>query len=644
MNNKYLFGGYVFLLTLLPVAVYSQITPSIQDTDLANRLGEKYKKASAAILKADSRFEFYLDKKTKTPHVREIETLEFISLRSNHEIITYEMYDDQSEIEKVSFSNVKNKTIALPSVCGNYDVDDVFYSDAKICRFKIDFLTKGERKTLSIQKDYRDIKYFTSTYFQKEYPIVNRTITFSVPEWLDLELKAMNFEGYSIEKKTVSDSKNKISSYEYTAEHLPDLQREKFQAGSSYTYPHVFLQCKSFELNGTRVPVLNSLSDLYQWYSSLTREVQNDKSVLSPLVQELIKNKKNDEEKVRAIFYWVQDNIRYIAYENGVAGFKPESAHLVYQKKYGDCKGMANLTKLMLGIAGYDARLTWIGTNKIAYDYSTPSLAVDNHMICTLLLNGKKHYLDATEKYCPLYEYGERIQGRQVLIENGEQYILDRVPVSGKEKNQVSTEQEIRMDQLTMKINGKTTLNGEMKTGVLYLLNQTENKQQSEKIKNVLSINNKNTEVARLDYSSIKDRDIPFVASYDLSIKNTVSAFDNDLYINLDQEQEYRDFVIQPERVSAIHFNEKVLKTLRIKLKVPQGYKISSLPNGLSKAHDHFKFAIQYTEKNGEIWYEKQIAIENGVIERKDFPVWNDYIKALKQAYNEKIILTKINP
>jgi hypothetical protein len=193
-----------------------------------------------------------------------------------------------------------------------------------------------------------------------------------------------------------------------------------------------------------------------------------------------------------------------------------------------------------------------------------------------------------------------------------------------------------------MKIKGKATLNGELKTNVLYLLNHTENKQQTEKIKNVLSLNHKNMDVTRLDYSSLKDRDTPFVASYDLSVRNTIAAFDNDLYVHLDQDQEYRDFVIQPERVSAVHFNEKVFKTLKIKLHVPPGYKISSLPKGLTKEHAHFKFAIRYTQKDGEIWYEKQIVIENGIIERKDFSVWNDCIKALKQAYNEKIVLTKI--
>ncbi len=50
---------------------------------------------------------------------------------------------------------------------------------------------------------------------------------------------------------------------------------------------------------------------------------------------------------------------------------------------------MANLTKELLLASGFDARLCWIGTNHIAYDYSTPSMSVDNHMICALYIKGQ---------------------------------------------------------------------------------------------------------------------------------------------------------------------------------------------------------------------------------------------------------------
>ncbi|MEO6489675.1 MAG: hypothetical protein ABIO04_07015 [Ferruginibacter sp.] len=89
---------------------------------------------------------------------------------------------------------------------------------------------------------------------------------------------------------------------------------------------------------------------------------------------------------------------------------------------------MAHLTKEFLRSIRFDARLCWIGTNHIAFDYSTPSMAVDNHMICALIFQGKTYFLDATENYIGLNEYAERIQGRQVLIVDGDKYIYTKVP------------------------------------------------------------------------------------------------------------------------------------------------------------------------------------------------------------------------
>src|SRR5690606_8805548 len=115
-------------------------------------------------------------------------------------------------------------------------------------------------------------------------------------------------------------------------------------------------------------------------------------------------------------------------------------------KRYGDCKGMANLTKQMLIEAGFDARLTWIGTNRIAYDYSTPSLSVDNHMICTLYNNNKPIYLDGTEKFNAYKEYANRIQGKQVLIENGDEFILKVVPQVNANFNKETVTYELTLE------------------------------------------------------------------------------------------------------------------------------------------------------------------------------------------------------
>src|SRR6185436_1522859 len=168
---------------------------------------------------------------------------------------------------------------------------------------------------------------------------------------------------------------------------------------------------------GKKNTLFETDTDLYKWYASMITLVNNKSDDVRQKALKLVEGKKTDMDKIKSIFYWVQDNIRYVAFENGIMGFKPASAGTVYKNKYGDCKGMANLLCEMLKTVGFDARLTWLGTNDIPYDFSTPALCINNHMICTVVLNGKNYFLDATEDYIAFNDYANRIQGRPVMIE-----------------------------------------------------------------------------------------------------------------------------------------------------------------------------------------------------------------------------------
>jgi len=255
-----------------------------------------------------------------------------------------------------------------------------------------------------------------------------KTIKIEIPSWLELELKEINFDGYSIKKNITNNIKTHSKTYTYTLENLHEKYKEKSSPGPSFLYPHILILAKSFIHDDEKKNIFSSTQDQYNWYKSLVNSLENDNTIIKDKVTSLTAEAKNDEEKIKNIYYWVQDNIRYIAFEDGIAGFKPDEASSVFNKKYGDCKGMANLTKQMLIEAGFDARLTWIGTKRIAYDYSTPNLSVDNHMICTLIKDGKTIFLDGTEKFNVFGEYANRIQGKQALIENGDDYILKTVP------------------------------------------------------------------------------------------------------------------------------------------------------------------------------------------------------------------------
>ena len=56
------------------------------------------------------------------------------------------------------------------------------------------------------------------------------------------------------------------------------------------------------------------------------------------------------------------------------------------------------------------------------------TLASVNHMICSLIYRGKTYYLDATNEYINAEFIPESIQGREAVIENGENCIVHTLP------------------------------------------------------------------------------------------------------------------------------------------------------------------------------------------------------------------------
>ena len=101
----------------------------------------------------------------------------------------------------------------------------------------------------------------------------------------------------------------------------------------------------------------------------------------------------------------------------------------VAEQNFGDCKGISNLLVSLLNEAGLDAHHAWIGTRRLPYDYSLPSIVVDNHMICALNHNGEWIFLDGTDNTADWRFPSAHIQGKSVLIGSGQDYLIETVPI-----------------------------------------------------------------------------------------------------------------------------------------------------------------------------------------------------------------------
>lgn len=638
MNSQF----KIYLLVLFTTSILAQkgIDPTAEDIQKAIKIRESYSKDDVAIIESNENVNFGINKKDSKVFVTTSNKELLMNINHRADIRKYEFYDSESKIENFNLKYRNEKAARFLVTDEFYKDEDLFYNDARVKYITFDFPVQGYSYIYEMGKKYEDVKYYTSIYFNDEFPVLKKVVNVVVPNWLKVELKEFNFEGNSIVKTSAVDAKNNTTTYTYTLTNLPAFYKDESAPGRSYIYPHILVLAKSFTNDGKEITLFNSAADLYKWYKSLIDSMKDDTSVFKDKVTELTSKAKTDEEKIKNIYYWVQDNIRYIAFEDGIAGFKPDESNNVFQKRYGDCKGMANLIKQMLKLAGFDARLAWIGTKHIAYDYSTPSLSVDNHMICALYYEGKKYFLDGTEKYNSFGQYAERIQSKPVMVENGDTFIIEKIQSSSSETNKEIFSATIAVENDKLKGTCAEIYSGESSSQFLYIYNNLKNDKKKDALESYLSKRNKNITVENITTSDLNNRDQQLKVNYNIAIENKVASFDNEMYVDLEYMNEFKNFELK-DRKTDYEFDYKKNYESNISLAIPDGYKVGKLPENLSIQEDNFAIAITFQQNKKEIIYKKTFVFKNGVIKFKELEKWNTFNKSLNNLFKQQITFIK---
>lgn len=552
-----------------------------------------------------------------------------------------EFYNDKESIDNVDvYVNDKKSTKNVLIHKEPYNADGIFYSDEKILYLQLPLEKKGTTSTVILEKTITDPRYLGQFFFSNRYPVSSHQINIILPDWAKTQIKEFNLSPYAITRK--EETQNGATTVQYYARDLPAFANENFSQGPTYTHPHIILITQEAIVNNEQIAFFKNTADQYAWYASLVRQIGNDDNIVREKALEITRDKISDLDKIKALYHWVQQNIRYLAFENGIAGFRPESAQEVIRKKYGDCKGMANLTKSLLSSLGYDAHLCWLGTNHIAYDYSFPSLLIDNHMICELNYNGKKYYLDATENNIGFDEYGERIQGRQVLVENGKDYTLEKIPVRDFRQNTETENKEISIEGTALVGDAVQSYAGESKEYLLGNIETTQKDKQENALRDYITNGQNDYQISDVKKLHFNPDDSTAVLQYHFAHRNAVAAFGNELYVDLDLKKIFADYKLDTaKRKTDFLFPFKVNKISTISLTIPAGYKLQNIPPLYSVTDPVFEIKAGYTRQSGKVIYQKEIRIKQTLLEKKHFQAWNQAIKGLNEFYNNQLTFIK---
>ena len=204
---KWIYPGLLItLFQCFHLAAISQLPPP-DDVAQASMLSKTYKDENFICLSSYHYFTFdkgknSLDEKVVT--IQEDGEMEFISLKK-YAALTYPEYYNKfirlKTFKKAIKSGSKYITSERSGIDRSVTDENIFFDDSRVQYFPIRFTEKGATARITVKKEYTDGKYLTRLFFHMPYPVLEQVFEFKVPEWLSVDFKPMNFDGFGVEKK-----------------------------------------------------------------------------------------------------------------------------------------------------------------------------------------------------------------------------------------------------------------------------------------------------------------------------------------------------------------------------------------------------------------------------------------------------------
>ena len=564
------------------------------------------------------------------------------------ESVQYNSFMPMSDLKAETLIPKENGGYTAKKVTNFRDVDQlsssIFYDDTRRKSFEYEDITMGSILKYSYKNKLNEPRFLSSFMFSNYLPIMESEIVISYPNTVTLTFNKFNMDTLKYKEKRWK--KGKTNYVSFRAVNVEKYDYEPDAPTARYFMPHISYYITSFKnKEGESEELLGGVKDLHKWYSELIKyyDTAAISDELAGIVDSLFSEGDNEIAKVKKVFYWVQDNIKYIAFEDGMRGFVPSSGNFICSNRFGDCKDMASIINKMLNYAGVNSHLVWIGTRHVPYKYEEmPTPSVDNHMIAAYRFQDSIMFLDATASYLPFGMPNAFIQGKEALVhENSVTFKVETVPI-------VKGDINFRKDTtyLTYK-DGKLLGRASTKLGGfrrMYLIMRTGFSKEIDKekfYKRLLSKANADCIVEDIKETNLLNKDTSLNFDYSLKINGYAQAVDNGLYVNMNLEKRTLPSKIDLKRKVPVQFDFKKTDNIVFYLEIPEGYKMNYLPENSNFKGVYFDYNISYEKENNKIKYILFLEQKSMFLEPVEFSKYNEELVNLHLKFRESTIFKK---
>ena len=227
--------------------------------------------------------------------------------------------------------------------------DNIYDPKDKILTVNIPQLDIGDTVHYLIFDNYYKVPvpgtFSFSFYLQENSPIKRSEVTIIGPN--NLPLKSISLES-EIHGTVINSFKEdgKWLTYNWVVSDVP------------MAIPEPEMPPLETQIQRLLISTIGDWNWISRWYWELCRsKIENITPEMKNTVKLITQNLNDDSKKIKAIFRWVSQEIRYlgITVEKESPGYEPHPVKMTFDRKAGVCRDKAALLTAMLRIAGFDA-------------------------------------------------------------------------------------------------------------------------------------------------------------------------------------------------------------------------------------------------------------------------------------------------
>ncbi|WP_396602131.1 DUF3857 domain-containing protein [Algibacter sp. R77976] len=548
---------------------------------------------------------------------------------------------------------------------------DIFKSEANKYTNEVKFTMPNIKQGTIIEYKYKINSPFWSNVdefvFQHTIPIKKLEASFEVPEYYTFKLSTKGFlsivptieysqgvisftnktrstikgNNTGLTAATISTSEVKFNKQisKYNLENIPALKDEPYVNNINN-----YRSSAKYELSYTQFPDSYPKTYSTSWQAVVDRIYKSERfggelekaAYFKKDIDALVNTISDPAEKMELIFNFVKSQVKW----NGYYGFYADSVKKAFKDHVGNSGDINLMLTAMLRYAGINSNPVLVSTRthgiplfptREGYNYVVASVKLPDNSVVLL---------DATSEYAAPNVLPFRAlnwQGR-LVAENGSSELIDLYPKT-KSNNSIT---------MMVKVNAEGVLDGSIrsvKTKHKALLfrkkyNATDKDDFIEKLEN----NYNGIEITDYQVKNESNLSKPISESYSFEKDNQADIIGDKIYFSplFFYKTTENPFKLE-KREFPVDFGYPSLTSYRINLKIPEGYKIESIPESAAIALPDNLGAFHYkvVGQGNTIQISIKTQINQSIISPIYYDALKTYFSQLVEKEAEQIVITK---